>query len=81
MEYKRWLELEQNIDGTLTEKELADGWHWCCEFDYLLVGPDMSEIEYCLCEGVAIKTAKQAYCEHTVKEVDCVVGVLYPPAP
>jgi len=67
MEYKRWLELEQNIDETLTESELAEGWHWCCEFDYLLVGPGMSEIEYCLCDGEAIKKAKQEYIAGCVK--------------
>jgi hypothetical protein len=59
MDNKRYNELEQNLDSILTEKELSEGWHWCCEFDFLLVGPGMTEIEFCLCEDEAIKKAKQ----------------------
>lgn len=31
----------------LTEQEIAAGWHFCSEFDGLLVGPGMSEQEFC----------------------------------
>jgi len=49
MDSKRYYYLESNIDAKLTPGEMAEGWHWCCEFDYLLVGPGMQEQEYCLC--------------------------------
>jgi len=49
MDNKRWLYLETNVDAKLTKEEMEEGWHWCCEFDYLLVGPGMQEMEYCLC--------------------------------
>ena len=34
----------------LTDAEIAAGWHFCYEFDGLLVGPGMSETEFCTCE-------------------------------
>lgn len=49
MDDKRYYYLETNIDAKLTKEEISEGWHWCCEFDYLLVGPRMQEQEYCLC--------------------------------
>lgn len=36
----------------LTPEELALGWHWCAEWDGLLVGPSMRETEACSCFGV-----------------------------
>lgn len=33
----------------LTQEEIATGWHWCREFDSLLVGPGMGEQKYCTC--------------------------------
>lgn len=33
----------------LTKAEIAEGWHWCNEFDWLLVGPGMSELACCHC--------------------------------
>lgn len=33
----------------LTEQELAAGWHFCAEFDGLLVGPGMGELRLCCC--------------------------------
>src|SRR5579863_2137275 len=35
----------KQLHGTI----LAGGWHWCCEFDLILVGPDMSESRCCQC--------------------------------
>jgi hypothetical protein len=35
----------------LTPEEMAEGWHFCCEFDGLLIGPEMKEeMEICSCE-------------------------------
>jgi len=33
----------------LTEAEIADGWHFCWEFDGLLIGPGWIELEFCHC--------------------------------
>jgi len=33
----------------LTEEEKALGWHYCAEWDELLVGPGMGELECCRC--------------------------------
>lgn len=35
-------------DGRLTHDEIATGWHFCDEFDGLLVGPEM-DMEWSLC--------------------------------
>jgi hypothetical protein len=37
-------------DGTLSAEEIAAGWHWCFEFDGMLVGPDMWGVAECECE-------------------------------
>lgn len=40
------------IDGgwiKLTQEELREGWHFCHEWDQMLVGPAMPEWESCLC--------------------------------
>lgn len=49
MDNKRYWELERNPTAKLTEEELASGWHWCREFDFMLVGPGMEEKACCLC--------------------------------
>ena len=38
-------ELEQK----LTKEEIEAGWHYCHEWDGLLVGPGMEEMECCTC--------------------------------
>lgn len=47
-----------DVEGArLTEEEARAGWHWCREWDFLLVGPEMPELQSCSCpEG---KWAKQ----------------------
>lgn len=35
--------------GEITTDEAKQGWHWCFEFDGLLVGPGMSELRNCQC--------------------------------
>lgn len=39
----------------LTAEEQEDGWHFCTEWDDLLVGPTMMEANYCTC-GIKWKT-------------------------
>jgi hypothetical protein len=36
-------------DGTLSAEEMAEGWHWCHEFDGMLVGPGQWGLEECTC--------------------------------
>ncbi len=49
MPRERWIELMANDDLQLTLEEMAGGWHWCNDYDGLLVGPGMSERENCCC--------------------------------
>ena len=49
MTENRWLELMNDPNGRLTKEEMEDGWHWCPEWDDLLVGPGMMEQESCFC--------------------------------
>lgn len=48
---QRWNELMDDKDGTLTLHEMSVGYHWCGEFDGLLVGPDSDEWQFCKCHG------------------------------
>ena len=41
-------ETEQS-DAVLTNEELLEHWHWCPEWDYLLIGPGMDEMDACIC--------------------------------
>jgi len=34
----------------LTDTEIAEGWHWCPDWDYLLVGPGCAEKDCCTCK-------------------------------
>lgn len=50
MDEERWIELESGKVKHLTKEEMAEGWHWCPEWDYMLVGPGMKELDTCLCK-------------------------------
>ena len=41
---ERILELEMT-DAGLNREEISQGWHFCPEFAYLLVGPGMIEVD------------------------------------
>lgn len=49
MERSRYNALMQSDDLPLTLVEIMDGWHFCNEWDGLLVGPGMGELEVCHC--------------------------------
>lgn len=49
MTLQRWRYLMRHDEEVLTEADLAEGWHWCSEFDGLLVGPGMYELNFCKC--------------------------------
>jgi hypothetical protein len=48
---RRWDEIMNDESIPLTEEEIADGWHFCWEWDQLLVGPGMVELKCCHCLG------------------------------
>lgn len=50
MTVTRWAQLMDNEELNLTEQEIDEGWHFCFEFDGLLVGPGMEEQKFCRCE-------------------------------
>lgn len=49
MTNQRWKELNDAADPRLTADEVIEGWHFCLEFDGLLVGPGSSELKFCKC--------------------------------
>lgn len=49
MSNDRWQALMQGI-GDLTDEEIAEGWHYCWDWDGLLIHPDMPEAESCACK-------------------------------
>lgn len=49
MNIDRYEALSRNDELKLTPEEIAEGWHFCDEFDGLLVGPQMGELAACLC--------------------------------
>ena len=57
MSLDRWTHLMEN-DIQLSPDELAAGWHWCPDWDDLLVGPGMGELDHCTCTGAHIEAAR-----------------------
>jgi hypothetical protein len=49
MHPKRYLALETHEDLSLTDEEVKEGWHWCRDWDGMLVGPGMPEVDCCTC--------------------------------
>lgn len=56
MTEERWKALMMEGDARLSPSEVAEvaeGWHWCPEWDYLLIGPGMEmELSCCHCNEV-----------------------------
>lgn len=50
----RWRQLMENDLESLTQQEISDGWHFCPDWDGLLIGPNMGETESCGC-GIEFK--------------------------
>jgi hypothetical protein len=48
MPVRRYIELDLR-GGGLTQEELDAGWHFCYDWDGMLVGPGMPETEICVC--------------------------------
>lgn len=49
MKNERWKQLSKDCSLNLTQEEIGLGWHFCDEFDGLLVGPESSELGCCHC--------------------------------
>ena len=50
--HARWCALMNGTNETgphLTPEEIAAGWHFCIDWDGLLIGPGMGELESCHC--------------------------------
>jgi hypothetical protein len=47
MTKKRYNELWDDPEKFLTNDEIEEGWHFCGEWDGMLVGPKMPETEFC----------------------------------
>lgn len=57
--YRELMETEMCETGlTLTEEEIARGWHFCADWDGLLIGPGMGELAACQCPWVDPLTKK-----------------------
>jgi hypothetical protein len=48
MTSNRWNELMYNL-GTITSTETLDGWHFCEDWDFFLIGPGDKELAGCHC--------------------------------
>jgi hypothetical protein len=47
---ERYNKLNNMLEVDLpTPEEQTEGWHYCYDFDGLLVGPDMAELSCCHC--------------------------------
>jgi len=56
---ERYMELDRSGEG-LTKEEWEAGWHWCNEWDGMLVGPDTDEALVCSCNHPVIEAWKQS---------------------
>lgn len=46
---KTWIRKDRGLE-MLTNEEVLVGWHYCPDWDFLLVGPGMEEQEGCQCD-------------------------------
>lgn len=59
MNKQRWKELVVNPNLKLTQQEIEQGWHFCSDFDGLIIGPTMGmEWEYCSCKYPSVLAIK-----------------------
>lgn len=77
MDRERFLALDRSGKG-LTDEEFAQGYHWCYEWDEMLVGPGQAEALVCSCQHPVIEAwkrspealAMQAKLEHRMDKGD-----------
>ena len=46
---ERWRALMKDDRLPLSREEIEEGWHFCYDWDGLLIGPGMGELEQCRC--------------------------------
>ena len=51
MSEKRYVELSACMSKELTEAEKAEGWHFCKEWDFMLIHNTWPEMMACHCDG------------------------------
>ena len=49
MKDERWWALMEDDSLPLTDEEILQGWHFCPDWDGLLIGPGMGEWDGCMC--------------------------------
>ena len=59
MDRERFLALDRSGTG-LTAAEWDEGYHWCYEWDGMLVGPGQDEALVCSCQHPAIEAWKRS---------------------
>ena len=60
MDLNRYVQLTRTHEANLTEKEVKDGWHFCCEWDGMLIHSSHPEAECCYClREVGLNDAKE----------------------
>lgn len=52
MSETRYHELMDGSEGLLTVEEVNAGWHFCADWDFLLIHEDNPEAESCSCGGI-----------------------------
>lgn len=60
MNRERWNLLMTTDSEKLSDDEISQGWHFCDDWDGLLIGPGMGEMEACECRNWSREVAKQA---------------------
>jgi len=64
MDNKRLYDLNHGPDPQiLTNEEYAEGWHWCPDWDYLMIGPE--SYEWVVNADESMK-GKCPYCDHEI---------------
>jgi hypothetical protein len=53
MNRQRYLDLERHEACLLTDSEIEEGWHFCEEWEFKLIGPGMQELRCCDCPCAA----------------------------
>jgi hypothetical protein len=58
MDNERYKMVDMGYD-TLSKEEKSRGWHFCPDWDYMTVGPGMSELEGCTCNVTKKRSSKE----------------------
>ena len=60
MTNERYNELMNITEARVSDEEFNQGWHFCEDWDFILIGPGMYEMECCTCK-VNRKLHKEVY--------------------